>query len=144
MAVTVYLASTLLMGLVLVAVAVAVGWVAPGRAVPTPRREPHGTRLAAVGDAAEGVATSPAAWVVLFLGLVVAFGAGTVLALQGAAAGVGRLLLGGFVLVLAAYGLSGVYSSLRGIGRPRSEVVAVIAFTVGLLGVLAVTARLLA
>jgi hypothetical protein len=144
MAVTVYLASTLLMGVALVAVAVALGRVAPGRAVPTPRREPREGRLVAVGEAAEEVATSPAAWVVLFLGLVVAFGAGTVLALQGAGAGVGQLLLGGFLVVLAAYGLSGVYGSLRGIGRPRSEVVAVIAFTVGLLGVLAVTARLLA
>jgi hypothetical protein len=143
MPVTVYLASTLLMGVVLVGVAVAVGRLAPGRAVPTPRREPGEGRVAAVGEAAEGVAGSPAAWVVLFLGLVVAFGAGTVLALQGAAAGVGRLLLGGFTLVLAVYGLSGVYGSLRGLGRPRSEAVAVTAFTVGLLGVLAVTARLL-
>jgi len=144
MAVTVYLASTLLMGVVLVAVAVAVGRVAPARSVPTPRREPGEPLLVTVGDAAEDVATSPAAWVVLFLGLVVAFGAGTVLALQGAAGGVGRLLFGGFLLVLAVYGLSGVYGSLRGIGRPRSEVVAVVAFTVGLLGVLAVTAQLLA
>lgn len=143
-----YLASGLVMGGLLVAVVAALGRVRDRPAVPAPAsRGDRGTagRLEEVTAAAGDIAASPTAWVVLFLVLVVGFGAATFAAVAGATvpSGLGIALIAAFAGIIGLYGLASVYGSLRGFGRPRAEAVAVSAFTVGLLGVLAITARLL-
>jgi hypothetical protein len=143
-----YLASGLLMGALLVAVVAALGRVRERPAVPAPAsgdgRETVGP-LDGVTAAAGDVAASPTAWVVLFLVLVVGFGGATFAAVAGATVpgGLGVALIAAFAGIIGIYGLASVYGSLRGFGRPRAEAVAVSAFAVGLLGVLAITARLL-
>jgi hypothetical protein len=115
-----YLASTLLMGLLVVLIG---GAMVRGRdwRKYAPTRESE-----SAADALVRLARSPGTWIAVFVLLVFGFGGGIFLILTGAAdaATVGLALAGAFLVVLAGYVFLGTYASARHRGRPTSMAVA--------------------
>lgn len=137
-----YLASTLLMGLlglgVLVLVLRARGWyeytpqVAYGD-LRAGREEP--------GSALSRYARSTNAWTVAYLLLVLGFTAAVLVYLSGAITGLAVVYAVGGIVAL--YLVVGVYVVVRDSGRPNAQAVAATVFTVALLVLAVISARLI-
>lgn len=152
------LASTVLMGVVLVAV---VGAFVRLRASPSettrgkrstasdlPRIAGDAPRSTTDSDSDIGSSATPIAWVVGFLALVVVAGGGAIAFIAGnalpqigtqAAGTVLAVILGG---LLCGYLLSGVYLSLRSHGRKSAEATGVALWLLGLVVVGVIAAQL--
>lgn len=153
MIVTTNLASTVLMGVFLVAVLGVVARLRASRgettrsaAVPQTADTPRSTTEN--GPGASSSAT-PIRWVIGFLGLVVVAGGGAVVFIAGnALSGIGPQTAGAALVVvlgglLCSYLFSGVYLSLRSHGRKSAEATGVALWLLGLLVVGVIAARLL-
>jgi len=132
-----YVASSVLMGALVVAIVVA----------SLRLREWHDyTPPVDPGDSGwlHGLADSPTVWIAVFLLLSVGFGGATVLYVSGALpAGVLLPVLGAAAfLVVVGYLFVGAYSSARSRGRPTSQAVAEGTMLTGFLFVLAIAAKL--
>ncbi len=130
-------ASTVLMGLLLIGVVVAVirgrDWYDYS---PTPGDGD-------LGEALLALARRPVTWMVTFFVLVAGFGAATVLLVTDASLpGGSGLIWAGFGVVLGGFAFLGAYSAARTRGRPNAQAVAEGAFLVGLLLVAVIAARL--
>jgi cbb3-type cytochrome oxidase subunit 3 len=141
-----YLASTILMGLFLVAVVALVRF--------SDRREyeaPSSREGGLARRAATWVVESPMAWILGFLLLVFVAGGTSVLYVGGILPSpsaattqlAGTALAAVFALVLVGYLVWGAYATARSRGYQRSGAVAVGAWVVGLLFVVAIAAQLL-
>jgi hypothetical protein len=144
---TAYLASTALMGVLVIAV---VAWMVRGRRwyQYSPRASTSGRSRAADGESrSEAFADRPMAWVAAFAVLVVGLLVGVVASISGpvetqAIAGLAVAVAGG--AVLCGYLLFGVYLSATRRGHPRSLAVAESATVAGVLFLIAVSLQLLA
>jgi len=130
-------ASTVLMGLLLVGVVVAVlrsrDWYDY-----SPTDEESG-----VGETLERLARSETVWMASFLVLVLLFGGAAVLFVSGGSVPGGVTLIGGaFAVVVTGYVYLGAYSSARSRGRPTSQAVAEATMLVLLLVAAAIAVRL--
>lgn len=134
-------ASTVLMGLLLVAVAAAMVYGREWR------------RYATLGDDEDAFTTiskaiaSPTTWILSFLLLVLGFGGTTLLYVtsSGATQELALVALGALIGVALAFFLfMGVYRSVRGRGRSTAEAVGAGAWALGLLLVVTIAARLIA
>lgn len=130
-------ASTVLMGLLLIGVIVA---IVRGRnwydySPPTTETSPGETLLA--------VARTPAAWMAVFFVLVAGFGGATVLLVTDTALPGGSMVIwAGFGIILGGFAFLGAYSAARTRGRPNSQAVAEGAFLLGFLVLAVIAARL--
>lgn len=134
-------ASTVLMGLLLVAVAAALVYGRDWRRY-TPLGDDEDT-FTTVSNAA----ASPTTWIVSFLLLVLGFGGSTLLYVtsSGATQNLALVLLGALIgLALAFFLFMGVYRSVRGHGRSTAEAVGAGAWALGLLLVVVIAAKLIA
>lgn len=131
-------ASTILMGLLLVAVAVAVAYGRDWRSYP----------FGGEGDAFTTIAravSSPTTWIVAFLLLVLGFGGSTMLYITstGATQQLALVGLGALIgIALAFFLFMGVYRSVRGHGRTAAEAVGAGAWALGIVLVVAIAAKL--
>lgn len=135
------LASTLLMGVVLVVAVVAV------RTAGT-RRTHAVTDSGELATTVEGIARSPTTWTVAFLALSAIGVGGALLFVTGASPvpsipGLGLWLVGVLVGVVLSYLVWGVYHAVRYRGLHRPAALAAAAWTVGMLVVALVSLRLL-
>jgi hypothetical protein len=155
MAVGTYLPSTLLMGLFLIAVLVALVRIRSGEGTSSSGDRSRASDLpdiagdvpARTGSTDTVSSETPIEWVVGFILLVVVAGAGAVLFIGdyslpsiGAQAGILiAAVLGG---LLCGYLFSGVYISLRSHGRKSAEATAVAFWLLGLVGVAVIAVKL--
>lgn len=152
MAETGFLASTLLTGVLLLAIlgvigrlrdwqrnAAASGGGGAGERAPSPT----------TGDRLERALRSPTGWILTFLALVLGFGGGAVLfvsdpSVPGMSQGALQLLLAGaFALVILAYVFLGVYVSARARGQKSAFAAMIGAWVLGLLFIAAISLQLL-
>jgi cbb3-type cytochrome oxidase subunit 3 len=135
-----YLAGTLVMGLLGVGVVVL---------VLRGRRWHHYAPTAAYGmDAGDGrptsglsrVANKTSTWTAAYALLVLGFLAGAIITLSGSISG--PALIVALVAAIVLYLVGGVYLAMRGNGRPSAQAAAGSAVTLGLLFVLAISAKL--
>ena len=134
-------ASTVLMGLLLVAVAVAVAYGREWRTY-----SPFGGDDDAFTTISKATA-SPTTWIVSFLLLVLGFGGTTLLYVtsSGTTQELALVALGALIgIALAFFLFMGVYRSVRGHGRSTAEAVGAGAWALGLLLVVAIAAKLIA
>lgn len=129
MAAITYLASTLLMGLVLLAIVVVVARSRNWRRT-SPGVEP--------GDAFSRLLASPTTWVIVFAVAALGAAAGAVAVVGGAGVEVPGetvvlALAGTFFLLLAVYLFAGVYASARSKGMGRAPAVGLGSAVIGLL-----------
>lgn len=150
MIVTTNLASTVLMGVFLVAVVgvfarlrASRGETTQSTALPqTAGDTPRSTETNA------GSSVTPIGWVIGFLGLIVVAGGGAVVFVAGdALPGIGPQVAGAALAVvlgglLCSYLFSGIYLSLRSHGRKSAEATGVALWLLGLLAVGVITAQL--
>jgi hypothetical protein len=130
-------ASTVLMGLLLVGVVVAIlrsrDWYDYS---PT---EGEG----GIGETLDAIARNPTTWMVSLFVLLLLFGGTAVLFVSGASLPGGVMLIGGaFAVVVAGYVFLGAYSAARSRGRPNSQAVAEGAMLLLLLVAAAIAVRL--
>jgi hypothetical protein len=157
MAVGNYLPSTLLMGLFLLAIFVALARIRSSGSTSTASGEqnrasdlPNITSdvPARTGSTDTVSSETPIAWVVGFIFLVFAAGAGAILfigdySLPSIGAQVVGILIAGVIGgLVCGYLFSGVYISLRGHGRKSAEATAVAFWLLGLLGVAVIALKL--
>lgn len=130
------LASTVVMGLLLIGVVVA---VVRGR----DWYDYEPTEAPDLGETLLSVARHPATWMVAFFALVGGFGAATVMLVTDASLPGGTALIWvGFGIVLGGFAFLGAYSSARMRGRPNAQAVAEGAFLLGFLVLAVIAARL--
>jgi hypothetical protein len=157
MAIGTYLPSTLLMGLFLIAVFVALARIRSSGSTSTASGEqnrvsdlPNITSKAPAraGSADTVSSETPIEWVAGFIFLVLAAGAGTILFIGDyslpsiGAQVVGILIVGVIGGLVCGYLFSGVYISLRGHGRKSAEATAVAIWLLGLIGVAVIALKL--
>lgn len=131
-------ASTVLMGLLLVAVAAALAY---GRDW---RRYPFGGDDDAFTTISKTIA-SPTTWIVTFLLLVLGFGGSTMLYVtsEGTTQQLALVVLGALIgIALAFFVFMGVYHSVRGRGRTTAEAVGAGAWALGFVLVAAIVVKL--
>lgn len=129
MAAITYLASTLLMGLILLALVAVVAWSRNWR-----RTSPAVSQADTLGR----LLSSPTTWTVVFAVVALGAAAGAVAIVGGAGIEVPDetvvlALVGAFLLLLAAYLFGGVYASARSKGMGRAPAVGLGSAVLGLL-----------
>jgi len=143
MAESIYLASTLIMGLLIVGV-VALALRA--------RRWEHYTPQVAYGDLNAGggrprsaigrVVATPSVWTATYILLAVVFLGGVIVAAGGGVSMAGPAVMGALGAVLAGYVIGGVYVALRQHGRPTAQAVGGAAVALGGLFLIGLTLQL--
>jgi hypothetical protein len=130
-----YVASTLLMGLFLASVAVALARLGDRRVAPLPAGGAAGASSSGYGTLG-ALARRQSVWVVAFLLFATGVVAGVVLYLQGDAAAAGDAgfgLAAAAALALVGFLASGTYLTVRSRGRSTAEAIAVGLWALGLL-----------